>query len=78
MAGFNAGQLKDELKRLFAAAGYEKEELLRLVDDYETLAAEYAALLAENERLKTDAKRHAARNADSHYMSSRLWDAIHE
>lgn len=78
MTGYNGAKLKDELKRLFADAGYENAELMQLVDDYETLAAEYAVLLAENERLKADVKRPAARTPDANYMSSKLWDAIHE
>lgn len=78
MTGLNSAKLKEALKRLFADAGYENDELLRLVDEYESLAADYAALLAENARLKAEAKRPAARSQDAGYMSSKLWDAIHE
>lgn len=71
------------LRRLFADAGYENEELLQLVDAYEELAADYAALLADNERLKLEVRRaradaSAGAGASASHMSSKLWDAIHE
>jgi cell division septum initiation protein DivIVA len=74
-------QWRAALRQLFADAGYEKEELLRLVDAYEELAADYAALLADNERLKLEvrkAREDAAAGSGASYMSSKLWDAIHE
>jgi regulator of replication initiation timing len=74
-------QWRAALRQLFADAGYEKEELLLLADAYEELAADYAALLAENERLKLEirkAREHAADGSTASYMSSKLWDAIHE
>jgi hypothetical protein len=51
------------------------------VDAYEELTADYAALLAEHERLKQEAaarKQRKDTEAAADYMSSKLWDAIHE
>ncbi|KIL41418.1 hypothetical protein SD70_07160 [Gordoniibacillus kamchatkensis] len=76
-------QWRAALRQLFADAGYEKDELVQLVDAYEELAADYAALLAENERLKLEARRAradaaAGMGSGTGHMSSKLWDAIHE
>ncbi|MFC0215653.1 hypothetical protein ACFFK0_24965 [Paenibacillus chartarius] len=70
---------REALRQLFADAGYEREELLHMIESYEQLAADFAALLAENERLRGEAAlRKAQPETGPHHMSSKLWEAIHE
>jgi hypothetical protein len=74
-------QWRKALAQLCQDAGYDSPELAQLIEAYEELAADYAALLAEHERLKQETAARKVR-ADSEavagYMSSKLWDAIHE
>jgi hypothetical protein len=76
-------RLRNELLRLFQAAGYEQQELLDFINttERETKASgEPAELQAENERLKREVIRlrnliHAKTESS---MSSKLRDALRE